>query len=143
MLRPTMPSLYRSHRRLPLVVVSLVALLCAGFSCGDPPPSGALAGTQAGLERWIVVFEGEPDLTEYRAALKEGPTQARAYLEKKRVETMQARAPLAEQLRTMSANVVDYWWMTNAITVELPADNVESLKVIPGVKEVRPDKLLQ
>ena len=29
-----------------------------------------------------------------------------------------------------------------AITVELPAGNVESLKVLPGVKEVRPDQLL-
>ena len=130
------------RRWLPVGVALLALLLGCGFSCGDPPPSGALSGTAPGLERWVVYFEGEPDLSGYREAVEEGPKAARAYAKKKREEAKARLAKVAEQLRSIQGNIVDYWWMANAITVEIPAGNVESLKVLPGVKEVRPDKLL-
>lgn len=154
MRRETIPGAIRASRLAPrpgstcaaLLGVALLALVPAVGCDGDEPPPtpSALPGSRADLERWVVYLKGEgPDLTEYKKALKETPEKIPAIVEELRKEAARARASFVQRLATLDARVVDHWYLTNAVTVEVPAGNVETLKLLDSVERIEPDRLLE
>jgi hypothetical protein len=126
-----------------------VGLICglAFFAAGCPEdkPEGPkpLEGSTPGMQRYVVYFgSGGPDLTAYRAAVENEPEKVGELVDKMRAEAKAARMKFVQKLKAYDGRVVDYWWMSNAVTVEIPAGNAASLHVIEDVKRVEPDKLL-
>ncbi len=129
----------------PLLLAVSLPGLAAVIGC---PSSGdnagkALAGAD-GKERWVVTLAGEPpDLAEYRALLHDNPNAVEPYVSKMRDGLMNGRTELEGFLSSVDGRVVERWWMSNAITVEVPPGAAESLKKQPGVKQVAPDLTLE
>jgi hypothetical protein len=117
----------------------------AGGCPSHVDPGGAKATLGAdGKERWVVTFEGEaPDPAEYRTLAKDNPKAADAYAAQMRDAVMKGRTEIESFLTSVDGRVVERWWMSNAITVELPAGAVESLRKQTGVKSVAPDQTLE
>jgi hypothetical protein len=102
-----------------------------------------VVGTE-GRERWIVTFEGsEPDVSEYRRLMNGKPDEARAYADKMRKKLDQDHRELMSILESLSGTVVERWWMSNAMTVEIDAAKAPSLARAGGVKSIAPDVLLE
>lgn len=124
---------------LHLLALDLAACPDDGEATGGKPTAGA-----DGRERWVLSFEGEaPDLSEYRTLLQENPKAAGPYETQMRDQLMRGRTELDAFLGSVEGRVVERWWMSNAVTVEVPASAVESLKKQPGVKSVTPDPTLE
>lgn len=135
---------------MPLIRVAAAALLGCVLLAGMPGcPSDDDAGGKPtlgadGRERWVVTLEGEPpDLAEYRALVRDNPKAAAPYVAKMRDNLMSGRTELEGFLTSVDGRVVERWWMSNAITVEVPAGAVESLKKQAGVKRLAPDVTLE
>ena len=122
--------------------VLAIALLFAGAisSTGCPQEeSPRVTGSEA-RERWIVTFAGaEPDLAEYRGLIKDQPAEAGAYVDKMRRKLDQDHAEIAKTIEAMNGQIVERWWMTNSMTVELEAGSVPTLQQASGVKSVATD----
>lgn len=119
--------------------------LLVGCPSSDEGPKG-IPGATTGTERWVVTFQATPqgkkDLEAYRAALKKSPQAARASAAEARKNAIEARRSIDGALKSFGARIVDHWWMTNSITVEIPAGNAASLRALPGVVSAKPDALL-
>ncbi len=138
-------------RSLPRVLgaTALVLSLGAGpfgaMGCSDDelPSIQPLAGSKAGTVRYVLHLAGDaPDASAYRAALKEDPAKAAAIAAELKETAAAGRRKLVQALKAYDGRVVDHWWLTNAVTVELPAGNALSLTAIDGVVKVEPDQLL-
>jgi hypothetical protein len=130
--------------RSAVAALALLALAAAGCpSNGDEQGPKPTTGAE-GRERWIVTFDGSaPDLGEYRALQRDNPKAVDAYVGQMRDGVMRGRAEMESFLGSVEGRVVERWWMTNAVTVEVPAGAVETLKKQPGVKSVAPDLTLE
>lgn len=133
--------------RASLVVLALVlAGTTVGLGAGCPDKEAEtkrVLGTE-GRERWVVTFEGnEPDLAEYRALLKDKPDEAEAYAEKMRKKLETDHEDLAKALESLNGRIVERWWMSQSVTVEIDATVAPSLEKVPGVKSVVPDVPLE
>jgi hypothetical protein len=128
-----------------LVLVALVAP--SAFFLGGCPSKDAggdakrVMGSE-GRERWVVQFDGpDKDLAEYRALPKESDRDA--YAEKQRARLKDAHADVQSQVESScGGKVVEVWWMSNAMTVEIEPGKVETLRELVnklGVKSVSPD----
>ena len=138
--------------RLPHVVRN--ALFCAvfgtlalgfGAGCSDPPPEGPapMPGAKPGTQRWVVHLVGDaPDLVAYRAARGKGEGVETAEDALRKAARDRAK-PLRQSLKGLDGKIVDYWWMTNAVTVEVPEGAVGTLKGLDGVDRIVPDQLLE
>jgi hypothetical protein len=118
-----------------------LGLLAALVSCAaDDEGPRAPAGTKPGSERWVVFFTGDgPSLDDYRKA--QGTGADLAPLEA-RLRTAAARhTAFGRQLAGINGQIVDVWWLTNAVTVELPAGAVDTLKELDGVARVAPEQV--
>lgn len=143
--------LIRSRCIRPTLAPTLLALLGAAWlltlaACPDSDDTGGAkpAAGADGKERWVVTFEGElPDPAEYRALLRDNPKAAAAYVTQMRDSLMRGRTEIEGFLTSVDGRVVERWWMSNAVTVEIPASAVESLKKQQGVKAVSPDPTLE
>lgn len=124
----------------------LLAAALLAAACDDEPvapEAQPLAGSRPELERWVVHLKGEPpDPAPYREALEKSPEQVPEIAEKLRQKAMQARAGFVQRIADLGGRVVDHWWLTNAVTVEIPGGNVPTLKVLDEVERVEPDRLL-
>ena len=121
------------------------ALVVAALGCPakDDTRGKPTHGTD-GKERWVVTLEGEPpDLAEYRALLRDNPKAAEPYVAKMRDSLMSGRTEFEGFLTSVDGRVVERWWMSNAVTVEVPASAVETLKKQAGVKQLAPDVTLE
>jgi hypothetical protein len=132
---------------VPTMCAALVVCVLAGAAaCSDDDDEvagGALLGSNEGVERWVVHFEtGAPDLTAYHAALDKDGDTASIELQL-REQAMTRRQDFARAVGELGGKIVDYWWLTNAVTVEIPVGNVKSLKMMSDVKELTPDRLLE
>lgn len=127
-----------------LVLVAVLGLgLFVGCPAKDPAATGPRVLGTDGRERYVVVFDATaPDLADYRALLKDKPDDAEAYAEKMRAKLHQDHADFEASLSTVNGRVVERWWMSNALTVEVEATGVPTLQKAPGVKSVTPDALL-
>lgn len=133
-----------------LIRVAAAALLGGALAVGalGCPSNGDAGGKPTlgadGRERWVVTLEGEPpDLAEYRTLVRDNPKAADPYVAKMRDSLMSGRTELEGFLTSVDGRVVERWWMSNAITVEVPASAVESLKKQAGVKRLAPDLTLE
>lgn len=124
-----------------LVLVFLLASACSDGG-GDASGSG-LPGQRDGTERWIVYFADEgPDLAEYRKAIaaRSGVDAAEAKL---RADALERRREFAKSLKELEGTIVEHWFLTNAVTVEVPSGNVGSLKHMAGIAKTAPDRLIE
>jgi hypothetical protein len=128
---------------LPMRAWALLLLAVAPLACGgDKNGESRVLGSE-GRERWVVTFDGAaPDLAEYRKLLADDPSAVPAYVVKMRDRQAQAHPELEESLTALGGRVVDRWWMSNQVTIELPATGVASVQTVPGVKAMVPDALL-
>lgn len=121
----------------------LLGGIVGSAGCPDKEEPKRVTGTE-GRERWIVSFEGnEPDLAEYRALMKDKPDEAEAYAEKMRRKLDQDHEELTKSLESFNGTVVERWWMSNSVTVEIEAGKAPSLEKVPGVKSLAPDVPLE
>lgn len=143
------PTLVRIMLRT-LFVPSLRALwlsatvIAAVAACEDEAPRGPepLPGARPGTQRFVVYLAGDaPDATAYRAALQDDPSTAPPLAEELRQQAVAQRRGFLQALRAYDGVVVDHWWLTNAVTVEIPSGNAMSLTAIDGVLKVEPDVL--
>lgn len=142
--RSTAPALRRT------ALAALFAVLLGGpvglSACSDEEPVAVqpLEGSKAGTLRFIVHLQGPPpDASAYLAAVKDDPTKALALADELKRTVASDRKKLVQALRAYDGRVVDHWWLTNAVTVEIPAGNALSLNAIDGVVKVEPDQLLE
>lgn len=141
-----MPSqaLFQVVSRLLLAVAAFAAPLALS-ACSDEegPAVQPLAGSNQGMVRYVVHLKGDPpDASAYRAALAEDPAKAAALAEELKQVAADGRKKLVQALRAYDGRVVDHWFLTNAVTVEIPEGNALSLQAIDGVERVEPDQLL-
>lgn len=136
----------RARSRVPVPALLLVGALGlgAGACPGEEQPTAKPTAGADGKERWVVTLDGEaPDLSEYRALSRDNPKAVAPYVEKMRQNLMAGRTDLDTFLTSVDGRVVERWWMSNAVTVEVPASAVESLKKQPGVKQLAADQTLE
>lgn len=137
----TVSAIRWSRIRFALLAVALACLPLGGFLCDDN--DSAIEGTKDGTERWIVYLEGEaPDLSAYREAAKAGPKAQADLAEKMKAETKVKHAPFVKMLAERGGTVIEHWWMTNAVTVEIPEGTSDAVSEFEGVKRIAPDVLL-
>ena len=138
-------------RSLPRVLgataLSLSLLMGASVlsACSEDelPPIQPLAGSKPGSQRYVVHLQGPPpDASAYHEALKDDPSKAPEIAATLKESAAASRKKLVQALRAYDGRVVDHWWLTNAVTVEIPAGNALSLTAIDGVVKVEPDQLL-
>ncbi|MCC7071070.1 MAG: hypothetical protein IT383_07100 [Deltaproteobacteria bacterium] len=132
--------------RRPLRALLLLSALVMGVGgCpGEEQPTAKPSVGTDGRERWVVTLEGEaPDLTEFRSLTRDNPKAVAPYVDKMRQNLLAGRSELEGFLTSVDGRVVERWWMSNAITVEVPASAVASLKKQGGVKQVAPDLTLE
>jgi len=133
--------------RLPgaLLACALAMLpLAAGCTDDEKPPVQALTGSKPGVERYVVYLEGEPpDLTEYETALADSPGDVLKIVEGLRQAAAEKHEGFARAIRAYDGKVVDHWYLTNAVTIEIPAGNAASLSELGGVVRVMPDEALK
>jgi hypothetical protein len=123
----------------------LAAAMLALGGCSDDSGAipQALGGSAPGLERYVVHLAGEPpDASAYNSSLLEDPDKVPALVAELRAEAELSRKRFVQALNSYDGRVVDHWWLTNAVTVELPAGNAASLRAIDGVVKVEPDQFL-
>jgi hypothetical protein len=126
-----------------VVCAVIVAVSVAGPGCDDSVDQKPVLGRD-GKQRFVVTFEDKaPDLAEYRKLLQDGDGEAvTAYVTKMRARQAQAHPELDKSLAALEGAVVERWWMSNQVTVEMPPSALASVKTVAGVKDVAPDALL-
>lgn len=125
--------------RCALALVLAVAGAVLGGCSDNEAETKRVLGTE-GRERWVVTFEGpEPDLAEYRALMKENPVEAEAYAERMRKKLETDHEDLAKALESLNGRIVERWWMSQSVTVEIDASAAPSLEKVPSVKSLAPD----
>ena len=123
---------------------SLLAGVSAGVllgACGRGEVAKVM-GTE-GRQRWVVHFAGAVDATEYRRLLAQDPTAVPAYVERRRQEMASTHGAFENALTAVNGRVVERWWMSNAVTIEVTAAGVPTVQSAPGVVSVGPDQPLQ
>ncbi len=124
-----------------------LALVATGIvgACADDPLGDLRAPVVAGSggrQRFVVTLAGAtPDLSEYRRLLKDSPGAVAGYVERKRAAL--ARPEVEAALAGVNARVVERWWMSGQLTIELPPEQVSAVRALPGVAAVAPDVPLQ
>jgi hypothetical protein len=102
-----------------------------------------MAGSKPGLERWVVYFDGKDlDLKDYRGAIKAQKSTAEIE-EKLREQSKERYLEFEKKLKGFDAVVVDRWFLTPAVTVEISSGAVGTLRTLPGVQRIEPDRLIE
>jgi hypothetical protein len=113
---------------------------CAEDPLGDLRPPGP-AQEVGGRQRFIVTLtDAAPDLAEYRTLLKANPTAVPAYVEQRRAAL--ARPEIEAALAGLQARIVERWWMSGQLTVEVAPDQLPAIKSLPGIAAVDADVAL-
>ena len=120
----------------------MVFVALSGFGCEEDEAETpqAIPGSKTGSERWVVYFgNGDVDLTAYRAARAEGKS-TESIEEDLRAKAKERYKEFESKLAGFDGTVVDYWYLTPAVTVEIPSGARGTLKTLPGVTEIKPDQ---
>lgn len=134
----------RAVRSCTLLVLVAAAWGLAGCPEEEADAPKPLEGAQPGSLRFVVYLKGDPpDLTEYRKALAENPDEVPEIVEELRETVKAERKDFERSLKAFEGKVVDHWFLTNAVTVEIPAGGAPSLPLVNGVERVEPDRMLQ
>jgi hypothetical protein len=144
--RDNWPAQRSSSRSSISSVWSALAVVVAGVvggtsACADDP-LGDLKTVQvadaAGRQRFVVTLAGAaPDLGEYRRLLKENPSGVAGYVEGRRAALV--RPDVDAAITGASGHVVERWWMSGQLTVELAPEGVSTLRALPGIASVEAD----
>jgi hypothetical protein len=129
-----------------LVIAALLATAVVGGACKDdePVPTGKRMLGSEGRERWVVTFDGkEPDLSEYKGLIADAPDEVESYAAKRRAQLSHDHADFEAQVQALDGKVVERWWMSNALTIEVKPEGVPTLRGFPGVKSMTPDVPLE
>ncbi|MBM4279695.1 MAG: hypothetical protein FJ137_02675 [Deltaproteobacteria bacterium] len=122
-----------------------LAPLGAAGACADDPLGdlrAPVAARSGGRQRFVVTLAAAtPDLGDYRKLLKEDPAAVAGYVEQKRAAL--TRPDVEAALAGVNARVVERWWMSGQLTVELPPEQVSAVRALPGIAAVVPDVPLQ
>ncbi|MCP4503253.1 MAG: hypothetical protein GY822_25225 [Deltaproteobacteria bacterium] len=118
------------------------ALAVTGCTDDDDEEKKPLTGSRPGTERWLVFLKGASlSMEEFRA---EKDAAKKAELEKQlRQGSTLARSDFEKRLEEFDGTVVTHWWMTNAVTVEIPSGTDKSVLQIEGVERMSADQPLQ
>ena len=128
--------------RAVMLGIALSTFPLTGFLCDSAPDP--LPGKVDGTERWVVYLKGAPaDLSEFRAAAKKSPEAKATATAAARAAASEGHAAFASRLAEMGGEVVEHWWMTHAVTVQIPAGTSENLSQLEGVERIAPDVLLK
>jgi hypothetical protein len=137
----------RARVRLLRCLVCTVAswgVLAAG--CAEDPTDFAapgLAGTEGRL-RYVVTVKGPAaDLSGFRELAATDAAAAADLTARKRREAAAAHAALDEAVRSVSGRVVNHWWTTNQVTIEVAASSLATVRAVEGVLRIDPDHTLQ
>ena len=82
------------------------------------------------------------DLASYRDAQANGKdtTEIEALLRERAKERYKL---FEEKLKGFEGRIVDYWFLTAAVTVEVSSGVLGTLRTLPGVVRIEPDRLLE
>ena len=121
-------------------------LCCASVLTGcpeDPPVVEGLKGTE-GRSRYIVTMTAPPpDLDGYRAAQALSAEEGAAFVAKQRAASAAAQSGLDQLVAGLGGRVVSRWWMSGQATVEVSPAAVASIRALPEVTSVDPDRPLE
>lgn len=125
-----------------LLAAASFSTACAGDDDGgDRKP---LPGSAPSLERWVVRFAGDgPDLTAYRKATAQDPGAVPAIVAGLREKHEKDHVEFKTKVEAVGGRVVDWWWMSNAATIEIDPSGLPTIQKAEGVKSVTPDRLLE
>jgi hypothetical protein len=103
----------------------------------------AIQGSLPGSERWVVYFDSkELDLTAYRNAQAKGEDTAQ--IETMLRESAKERYKEFEaKLKGFEGRIVDTWFLTEAVTIEVASGALGTLRTLPGVVKIEPDRLIE
>lgn len=130
-------------KRLAVVCLTAVVVVCVG--CDDPPPADVpgLAGSE-GRQRYIVTMGlAATDLDAWRTLQRDKPDEVAAFVEARRAELAKAQAGLDQVVAGLGGRVVGRWWMSGQATIEISPAALATVRAIPGVTAVEPDRPLQ
>jgi hypothetical protein len=121
-------------------VAALLAVLI-GLGCDDSAdmgPAGPVVLGSNGRQRFVITLsEPAPALDDYRRLLKDNPAGAAAYVDDRRAAL--ARPALDSALVAFNGRVVERWWMSSQLTVEMDREGLATIRAVTGVKSVEPD----
>lgn len=140
---PLEPALRSASRRFLAAVGIMLSVVVVG--CADDPlgdlKAPLVTGT-AGRQRFVVTLAGAaPDLSEYRRLLKEDPARVGSYVDERRAALV--RPDVEAAIASVNGRVVERWWMSGQLTVELGAEGVARVRAVAGVTAVEPDMPLR
>ncbi len=84
-----------------------------------------------------------PDLDGFRAAQAVSAEEGKAFVAKQRAALAGAQSSLDQMVAGLGGRVVSRWWMTGQATVEITPNSVASVRALPGVTAVEPDRALE
>jgi hypothetical protein len=97
-------------------------------------------------ERYVVlltvVTPSPADVSSYQARVIEGPKAAHAWADEKRKGMLLTVPGFERALAAAQGSVVERWWMSGAVTIEVPKGSIASLQGAPGVRSIRADALI-
>jgi hypothetical protein len=128
-----------------LAVVMFTAAASSWLACDEPAPTepAGLSGSE-GRQRFIVTMgSAATDLEAWRALQRDKPDEVAAFVEAKRTELAKAQAGLDQVVAGLGGRVVGRWWMSGQATIEISPAALATVRVIPGVTAVEPDRPLQ
>jgi hypothetical protein len=133
----------RRVRAWAFALLCAATALAAGCPADEPEGPTAIKGAAENSERYVVYLKGEgPDLTEYRKALSDEPDKVPEIVAALREDAERRHKKFEKALRALSGTIVDHWYLTNAVTVEIPKESAPTLKITDGVLRVEPDTIL-
>jgi|GEM_PF-1087337 len=130
-------------KRLAVVCFTAAASLCA--ACDEPAAVEipGLAGSE-GRQRYIVTMgSAATDLEAWRALQRDKPDEVAAFVDAKRAELAKTQAGLDQVVAGLGGRVVGRWWMSGQATIEISPAALATVRAIPGVTAVEPDRPLQ
>ena len=129
--------------RLAVVCSAAVVLVCS--ACDEPAAVEipGLAGSE-GRQRFVVTMGGSgTDLEAWRVLQRDKPEEVAAFVAAKRTELAKAQAGLDQVVAGLGGRVVGRWWMSGQATIEISPGALATVRAIPGVTAVEPDRPLQ
>jgi subtilisin family serine protease len=128
-------------RSVPIIVIYF---LCILVFVARLLPESVQASTKKGIEPFIIEFS-EPSQSEAEKALPPNITrskrQAASAAHRRQLHNQhdQFKARLQKTFGNKALVKQDYYYLLNGINLELPAQDIEALKRMPGIKQIQPD----
>jgi hypothetical protein len=129
--------------RLAVVCFTAAVLTCS--ACDDPAAveTPGLAGSD-GRQRYVVTMGSTgTDLETWRVLQRDKPEEVAAFVAAKRTELAKAQAGLDQVVAGLGGRVVGRWWMSGQATIEISPGALATVRAVPGVTAVEPDRPLQ